>query len=286
MTADDMACTVQELICACIARQVQDGDVLAQGLATPMVAAGYLLARRTHAPNCYFSSAIGQSVCRDGAPLGVEQVEALWLDKALATFGFISGAADLLPRVKPKEFFRPGQVDAEGNFNNIAIGASYARPRLRLPGAGGIPDVTIYMRQVCLYVPRHSRVTFVPHVDHVSGLGHDRSRTRGAGPTYLVSDLGQFDFFGGRMRLTHLHPGVSERRVRARTGFELQTSEDLRETELPSAHELALLREEIDPLGVRDLEALSGPERRKALARIIAMERKSRMARDLQMESG
>jgi glutaconate CoA-transferase subunit B len=286
MAAEDMVCTVEELMCACIARQVQDGDVLAQGLATPIVAAGYLLARRTHAPNCYFSSAIGQSVCKDGAPLGVEQVEALWLDKALATFGFISGAADLLPRVQPKEFFRPGQVDPEGNFNNIAIGSSYTRPRLRLPGAGGIPDVTVYLPKVYLYVPRHSRVTFVPHVDHVSGLGHNRSGRRGSGPTYLVSDLGQFDFFGGRIRLTHLHPGISERRVRAKTGFDLQISDDLRVTELPSTHELALLRNEIDPLGVRELEALSGPERRRALARIIAMERRRGMVPDFQRESG
>jgi glutaconate CoA-transferase subunit B len=230
----------------------------------------------THAPNCYFASAIGQSVCRHGAPLGVENVEELWLEYALATFGFVSAAADMLPKIRPKEFFRPGQVDAQGNFNNIAIGESYARPRLRLPGSGGIADVTTYMHDIYLYVPRHSRVTFVRNVDYISGLGHSRARPRGGGPKYLVSDLGQFDFAAGNMRLTHVHPGVSPKRVRAKTGFVLEISDDLGQTQPPSDEELHLLRKRIDPLGVRNLEALSGPARREALARIISLERKAR----------
>ena len=72
--------TIDELICVCIARQVEDGEGLAQGIATPLVAAGYLLAWHTHAPNLYFASAIGQSICREGAPLGIASIEELWLD--------------------------------------------------------------------------------------------------------------------------------------------------------------------------------------------------------------
>jgi hypothetical protein len=41
--------TIDELISVCIARQVTDGDVLVQGIATPLVMAGYLLAKYTHA---------------------------------------------------------------------------------------------------------------------------------------------------------------------------------------------------------------------------------------------
>ena len=264
--------TVDDLLCVCIARQVVDGEVLAQGLATPLVAAGYLLAWHTHAPHAYFASAIGQSICRQGAPLGLARVEGLWLEKAMASFGFVRAAADLLPRVRPKEFFRPGQVDAQGNFNNLAIGADAARPRLRLPGSGGIPDVTPVLSEIHLYVPRHNRVTFVEKVDHLSGLGHHPARRHGRGPRYLVSDLGQFDFEGGRMRLTHLHPGVTLERVRARTGFELALAPDLGETEPPDPAMLRLLREQIDPLGIRRLEALSGPERRRALRAILQQE--------------
>lgn len=261
-----------EVMCVCIARQVVDGEVLAQGLATPLVAAGYLLAWKTHAPNVSFASAIGQSLCQEGAPLGLATIESLWLDRSVVTYGFISAAVDMLPRVRPKEFFRPGQVDAAGNFNNIALGSDYRHPRMRLPGTGGIPDVTPVMSEIYLYVPRHSRVTFVERLDFRSGLGHDASRRRGLGPRYLVSDLGQFDFEHGRMRLTHLHPGATQAQVQAKTGFRLEVAENLATTEPPSEEELRLLGEVIDPLGIRRLEFLSGPERRLALAAIVEAE--------------
>jgi acyl CoA:acetate/3-ketoacid CoA transferase beta subunit len=264
--------SIDELICVCISRQVEDGEILAQGLATPLVAAGYLLAWHTHAKNVYFASAIGQTVCREGAPLGISTVESLWLDRAMNSFGFVQAAADLLPRMRPKEFFRPGQVDAAGNFNNIAFGKDYHKPRLRLPGTGGIPDVTVVLDDIYLYVPRHSRVTFVPQLDFLSGMGHNRRRVRGDGARYLVSDLGQFDFANGRMRLTHLHPGVAVERVQAKTGFELEVAADLKVTAQPSSKELDLLRHVIDPYGVRKMETLSGAARRDALRETLRME--------------
>jgi acyl CoA:acetate/3-ketoacid CoA transferase beta subunit len=264
--------SIDELIVTCIARQVKDGEVVAQGLATPMVAAGYLLAWSTHAPHLYFASAIGQSVCRRGAPLGLAQVEALWLDLAMTSFGFVQAAADLLPRVRPKEFFRPGQVDVHGNFNNLSLGKDFRRPRLRLPGSGGIPDVTTVLDDIYLYVPRHSRVTFVKELDFLSGLGHNPIRRRGSGVRYLVSDLGQFDFLDGSMRLTHLHPGISLERVKAKTGFALRVAANLKETEPPPAAWLEKLRTVVDPLGIRRLEMLSGAERRKALRAMLEAE--------------
>lgn len=269
---NDVAWTIDELICACIARQVQDGEAVVQGLATPLVAAGYLLAWHTHAPNLYFASAIGQSICREGAPLGLATVEALWLDRAMNSFGFVKVAADLLPSVQPKEFFRPGQVDPHGNFNNIAFGKDYRRPRLRLPGTGGIPDITNVLNDIYLYVPRHTRVTFVKELDFLSGMGHNPARKKGSGPRYLISNLGQFDFCSGRMRITHLHPGVSLERVQVKTGFDLDVSPQLSTTEPPTKEEVDLLREVIDPLGIRRLELLSGPKRRRFLRAALEQE--------------
>lgn len=83
---------------------------MAQGIPTPLVAAGYLLAKLTHAPNATFISAIGQAFCRDWAPLGVATIEKLWIGNGLLTIDFVQAALDLLPRFGPKEFFRPGQV--------------------------------------------------------------------------------------------------------------------------------------------------------------------------------
>jgi acyl CoA:acetate/3-ketoacid CoA transferase beta subunit len=273
MTGGGFGYTVDELICCCIARQVHDGDVLAQGLATPLVAAGYMLAQRTHAPAVYFASAIGQTICREGGPLTLTGIEDVWVGRAMNEVGFVQAAADLLVRLKAKEFFRPGQVDTAGRFNNVAIGADARRPRLRLPGAGGIPDVTVFLTEIYLYVPRHNRVTFVERVDIVSSLGGSGDGREARRSMYLVSDLGQFDFDGGRMRLTHLHPGVSMEHVRAKTGFALDVAAALEETAPPSADELRLLREDIDPLGVRRLETLSGAERREHLRSILAAER-------------
>lgn len=264
---------IEDLLCVCISHQVVDGEILAQGLATPLVAAGYLLAWHLHAPNAYFASAIGQSICKEGAPLGLETVEALWLDKAMANFGFVNAATELLPRFRPKEFFRPGQVDPQGNFNNISIGKDYKRPRLRLPGSGGIPDVTPILDKVYLYVPRHSRVTFVEKLDFLSGVGRTRNSGSMKGAYYLVSDLGQFDFAEGRMRLTHLHPGISIEKVKAKTGFQLSISDELLETPLPTEEEIRILEEVVDPLGIRRLEFLSGARRRETIREILTIEK-------------
>ena len=209
----------------------------------------------------------------------------------MTSIGFVRVAADFLPSLKPKEFFRPGQVDPAGNFNNIAIGRDYLttgrqHPRLRLPGSGGIPDVSTYIQDIHLYVPRHSRVTFVERLDVLSGLGHNPARTQGSGPRYLVSDLGQFDFEGSwnlddepssnasgkRMRLVSCHPGTSIEQIQSRTGFRLEISPDLKETQPPTSEELHLLREVIDPLGIRKLESLSGAARRQLLHEIFEVE--------------
>jgi glutaconate CoA-transferase subunit B len=163
-------------------------------------------------------------------------------------------------------------VDACGNFNNIAFGDDYNRPMMRLPGTGGIPDVTTYFENVYLYVPRHSKVTFVEQVDFVSGLGHVPDRKRGWGPRYCITDLGQFDYANGRMRLTTFHPGVTLQRIQAKTGFELEIAPDVRESEPPTGEEIRLLREVIDPLGVRKLEMLGGQARKDLIRDILASE--------------
>jgi glutaconate CoA-transferase, subunit B len=264
--------SIDELISVCISRQVVDGEVLAQGINTPLVMAAFILAKCTHAPNVSFASAIGQSLVQDWSPLGVGRVEDGWLKHGLFHAGFATAAAELLPKYHPKEFFRPAQVDSSGNTNNIAFGRDYYRPRMRLPGAGGIPDVTTYSDKVYLYVPRHSPVTFVKELDFRSGLGHVPERVRGSGPQYLISDLGQFDWANGKMRLISTHTGVSIEQIQKKTGFPLEIASDVGETAQPTVEEIRLLREVIDPLGVRKLEMLSGSARKEHLRAILVAE--------------
>lgn len=266
--------TIDELICVCISRQVKDGEVLAQGLNTPLVMAGFILAQQTHAPNVRFASAIGQSICQEWAPLGIETQESAWMEHGLIHPGFVTAALDLLPKFHPKEFFRPAQIDRFGNTNNSAFGRDVERPRMRLPGTGGIPDVTVYSARIYFYVPRHSPVTFVDVLDFRSGLGCDAIRRRGDGPRYLVSDLGEFDWADDTMRLTSIHPGVTVDSVQRKTRFTLDIAPNLAETAPPTSNELRILREVVDPLGVRKLELLSGAARKAHLRAILAEERR------------
>lgn len=271
--ANALAYTIDELISVCISRQVRDGDVWAQGISTPLVAAGLILGKIRYAPNARFTSAIGQALVQDWGPLGISNIEELWVGKGLIHLGFAAGAAEILPKFQPKEFFRPAQVDQRGNTNNIAFGKDYRRPRMRLPGSGGIPDVTPLYDHSYLYVPRHSRLTFAEQIDFVSGLGHVAQRRSGCGPRYLITDLGQFDWHEGKMRLTTVHPGADIKRVRRKTGFEVLVVEDLGETVPPDEEDLRLLREEIDPLGTRKLETLGGGARKALLREILQRER-------------
>lgn len=273
-----MQITNDEFMVVCISRQIRDGDIVAQGISTPLVAAAYLLARQTHAPSLYFMSAIGQGICRSPAPLSLTNVESLWLDRAMTNVGFVRAAAEMLPRFRPIEFFRPAQIDPKGNFNNIAFGKNYSKPRLRLPGTGGIADLTTFISNIFLYIPRHSRITFVDQLDFISGLGHNPVRKKGSGPQYLVTDLGQFDYYCERhpkqvrLRLTSIHPGVTISRIKSRTGFDFDIIPNLGETLPPSNEEIHLLRNDIDPLGIRRLEMLSGASRRQLIREIIQHE--------------
>jgi glutaconate CoA-transferase subunit B len=296
--------TIDELICTCIARQIEDGEVVAQGIATPLVAAGYLLAKLTHAPNVAFVSAIGHSICYDWAPLSLSHIEETWLGRATHVLSFADIACTVLPTFSPREFFRPAQVDPYGNFNNIIIGdyqtlrpfdraqdrpgsgqalrpGSGQAPRLRLPGCGGIADVTVFSPRIYLYAPRHERRAFVERLDFRSGIGflngegEEERKRRGIispGPRYLVSDLGQFDYAHGRMRLISCHPGVSVAEVQAQTGFPLEVAPNVTETPPPTQEQVRLLREEIDPLGVRRLECLRREKRQAALREIMERE--------------
>jgi glutaconate CoA-transferase subunit B len=236
--------------------------------------AGFFLAKMTHAPNLLFASAIGMALTTHWSPLAISAVERGLQDHILIAPSFAQLVCEILPTLQFKEFLRPAQIDAQGNTNNVAIG-NYHHPRVRLPGSGGIPDVTSFSANTYLYNPRHGRASFVEKLDFISGVGvgpEEERRRLGIvspGPRALLTDLGVFDFEGGRMRLLSYHPGTTIERIQARTGFPIAIASDVHETPPPSEEEVRLLREVIDPLGVRKLETLGGADR-WALLREIA----------------
>jgi glutaconate CoA-transferase subunit B len=147
-------------------------------------------------------------------------------------------------------FLGAAQVDRFANLNSTVIG-DYDRPRTRLPGAGGAPEIAASCGEVVIVAP-HSRRTLVERLDFVTTVGHgdgpgsrERLGLRGKGPTAVITDLGVLepDPQTAVLTLTQLHEGVAVDDAREATGWELAVADELRVTEPPSETELGALRE-------------------------------------------
>jgi len=147
------------------------------------------------------------------------------------------------------------QIDRFGNHNFACIG-EHAKPKAQLLGMRGAPGNTI-CHTTSYWVANQTAKVFVPQVDVVSGVGHDRAAQLNPATTQahdvrlVISNLAVYDFAtpDKRMRLKSLHPGVSVDQVVENTGFELAIEGDVPETRLPTADELALIRDTLDPKG-------------------------------------
>jgi glutaconate CoA-transferase subunit B len=130
------------------------------------------------------------------------------------------------------------------------IGGDYARPKVRLPGAGGAPEIAASCKEITI-VLRHSLRAFLPRVDFVTSVGfgdgpgaRERLGLTGAGPQRIITDLGVLepDPRSREFVLTGVYPGVSVSEVKSRTGWELGVSADLAEIPAPRPAELTALR--------------------------------------------
>ncbi|QLH26394.1 CoA-transferase subunit beta [Streptomyces sp. Rer75] len=152
------------------------------------------------------------------------------------------------------------QLDAHGNQNISCIG-DWKQPRRQLLGVRGAPVNTLN-NPTSYWVPRHSPRVFVERVDMVCGVGYDRAAAAGPSATRfhriprVVTDLAVLDFDtpDRTLRVRSLHPGVSAERVREATGFPLTIADGVPATREPTAEELRLIREAIDPAGLREHE--------------------------------
>jgi len=230
------------------ARVLRDGAVCFVGIGLPSTAAN--LARRTHAPDLvliYEAGAIGAKPTRlplsigDGelgetadAVVGVPEIFNYWLQPGRIDVGFLGAA----------------QIDRFANINTTVIGGDYDRPMVRLPGAGGAPEIAASCGEVIVIV-RQSPRTFRERVDFVTSVGYgagrgDRERLGlpGRGPVKVITDLGilEPDPETCELTLTHVHEGIGADAAREATGWPLAVAGDLRVISPPTSPELAALR--------------------------------------------
>jgi glutaconate CoA-transferase, subunit B len=240
--------TADEIMTVVASRFLQESQVCFVGIGLPSVAAN--LARLTHAPNLVLIYESGPIDTKpDVLPLSIGDGElaktattvvstgeifSYWLQGGWVDVGFLGAA----------------QVDKFANINTTVIGA-YDRPKVRLPGAGGAPEIAASAREV-LIVLRQSRRTFVEKVEFITSAGFldggdERSRLGipGAGPTAVITDLGVLrpDPKTKELVLAQIHPGVTLEQVKAAAGWDLRASADLAVTEEPAPENLRVLRE-------------------------------------------
>jgi glutaconate CoA-transferase subunit B len=240
--------TTSEMMTVAAARMLRNGAVCFVGIGLPSTAAN--LARLTHAPDAvliYESGPIGAKPSvlplsiGDGelaetadTVVSTPEIFRYWLQGGRIDVGFLGAA----------------QIDRFANLNTTTIGP-YDSPRVRLPGAGGAPEIAALAGEV-LIILNHDRRAFVDKLDFVTTAGfldgHDgraRAGLPGKGPAAVITDLGILrpDPESKELVVTDLHPGVRPDQVRERTGWDVRFANDLRTTEPPRAHELEVLRE-------------------------------------------
>jgi glutaconate CoA-transferase subunit B len=224
--------TADERMTVTAARRLRDGDVCLVGIGLPSLAAN--LARRLHAPGCvliYESGTIGSKPLVPPLSIGdgeladsadtvvsVPEIFNYWLQAGRIDVGFLGAA----------------QIDRFARINTTVIG-DYDSPQVRLPGAGGAPEIASSARRV-IVVLRHSRRAFVERLDFTTSVP-------GRGGTAVITDLGVLEAGDDReLMLTALHPGVSADDVRAATGWPLLVADDVEVAPAPTPAELEALR--------------------------------------------
>jgi len=243
-----MTYTADEMMTVAAARGLRDRMTCFVGIGLPSEAAN--LARTTHAPNLVLIYESGTIGAKPGAlPLSIgdgilaETADSVVSVPEIFNYWLQSGRIDV-------GFLGAAQIDKFGNINTTVIGTDYADPVVRLPGAGGAPEIAAACKEVIVVI-RQSRRTFVERVDFVTSVGFGDgtgSRRRlgltGAGPSRIITDLGVLrpDPATSEFVLTEIYPERSVQEVRERTGWELRVSGDLEELVPPSEAELTALR--------------------------------------------
>ncbi len=241
-----------ELMICLAARYLEDGSSVVVGTGAPCAAA--MLAQKTHAPNLMILfEAGGIGPLLPTMPISVGDSRTFHKGIMASTMTEIMNACQR--GVVDYCFLGGAQIDQYGNINSTVIG-SFAKPKVRLPGSGGANDLASLCWKTMVITPHDPR-RFVEKVDFITSPGYlwgkgareEVGLPPETGPHKIITNLCVmgFDEETKRLRVETIHPGVSKEDVVAATGFELMWPPVLTVSRLPSAEELRILREEVDP---------------------------------------
>lgn len=247
-----MAYNPTELMACTASRVLEDGKSVFVGTGLPIIAS--MLAQRTHAPNLlvvFEAGGIGPKI--PAIPISVGDSRTFYRAVMAASMDYVMSCAQL--GHIDYGFLGAAQIDIYGNLNTTCIGP-HDQPKTRLPGSGGANDLGSLCHRTITLIRQDNR-KFVERLDYLTTPGYlsgpgareAAGLPRNTGPHRVITQLGVmgFDAESKRMTLVSTHPGVSVKDVIDNTGFKLIIPDDVPVTDLPSAEELRLLREEIDP---------------------------------------
>lgn len=247
--------TPSELMIVSASRALEGSRVVFVGVGLPNIACN--LARRDHSPDLelvYESGIFGAHPARlplsIGDPTLVSDATSAVSMAELFMFYLQGGLVDAA-------LLGGAQIDRFGNLNTTVIG-DYANPKVRLPGSGGACEIALNAKKVFIIMRLKGRA-FVDQLHFLTSPGYlngqdarDRLGLPGAGPELVITDKALFNFdpHSREMTLFQIAPGESVDSIQQEVGWPLLVSEDLREMDLPTDEELALIREELDPQGM------------------------------------
>ncbi len=254
MSATELEYIKPELMACCGAREIRDGDLVIVGTGFPSVAAN--IAKYTHAPNARMMQesgvydaqpkrpalSVGDPCLNPGAAFigSLIDVMGMFLQGGRVDVGFLSGS----------------QVDKFGNINTTVIG-DYHRPKSRLPGSGGANPIGLLAKRV-LIIALHDKRRLAERVDFITTPGYiDGPGARAKwglpedqGPEVIITNKAvlRFDKETKEAYLESYHPGHTVEEILENTPWDLKVSPEVHETPPPTAEELRVIREIIDPM--------------------------------------
>ena len=274
--------TSDEIMAFALASEYDNTSLCSSGAVSPLANVSYLLAKKLHAPKLVLTTMTYGHHDVSFRPMTLSFSEVLDRETCINYWGGDDSYSIYYQNGQiTHEVIGAAQIDKFGDVNNIEI-KKKSGGVLRLPGQGGMADVSNLHQHFICYVTKHSKLSFVEKVDYVSagrGLFKDKARIKAGlkpGEVKIFTNLCIFEKNKktGLLEVTSIHKGVTKKEIEENTSFKIRYKKGFKTTKLPTQKHLNILRKEVDPLNIRKLEFTSGEERIKLLEEIINKEKR------------